>query len=610
MDGALTQVENKGVVHAPAPAASSSADEAPELEPRLDEAALKHEHGIEVEARARSLGVDPLLVRLLLGRGVIDEQRQRRFLDPRLADLSLPVEMAGFDAARDLLLSAWRGGWRVGVFGDYDVDGVTTSTILSTFLESLGVEVVVRVASRDSGYGFTLEAARSFQEAGVQLVLTGDCGTSDHEALGWLREKGILTAVIDHHQVPEQMPPTDALLNPHQRGCGFPFKGLCSAGVAFYLCAALRTAVARECEGARLPDPRGWLDLVALGTVCDMVPLVDENRILVRHGLRILAHRLRPGVRALLDSAGVGRDEPIDEGHLGFKLGPRINAPGRLGPAEPSLQLLRARSNAEARAMAARVEACNSRRRSLQDTTVAEAMALLRADPRTEGRSGIVVGHDGWLHGIVGIAANGIVERYKRPALVLALDPASGEARGSARTYGPIDVRAALASCSDLLKRFGGHRAAAGVSLELDRVPELVEGFDKAVAAQLTTLGAAGSAREVHDGVLSFRDIHPEFMDSLDRLAPFGIEFPAPRFVCEEAEVMRERMLRGRHLSLLLRQAGEIHIEAIAFDYAGPQLRIGDTVGCVFTPARNHFRGRVRLQLLLERVWRTGRRSR
>ncbi len=607
MDGALTQqVENKGAVHAPSPATSSPADTPPELTPRLDVDA----HGIDVEARARSLGAPPLLVELLLGRGVIDEQRQRRFLEPRLADLSIPVEMAGFEAARDLLLSAWRGGWRVGVFGDYDVDGVTTSTILSTFLEALGIEVVVRVASRDSGYGFTLDAARSFQESGVQLVLTGDCGTSDHEALSWLRERGILTAVIDHHQVPEQMPPTDALLNPHQRGCGFPFKGLCSAGVAFYLCAALRTAVARECEGARLPDPRAWLDLVALGTVCDMVPLVDENRILVRHGLRILAHRLRPGVRALLDSAGVGRDEPIDEGHLGFKLGPRINAPGRLGPAEPSLQLLRARTNAEARAMADRVEACNSRRRSLQDTTVAEAMALLRADPQTDARSGIVVAHDGWLHGIVGIAANGIVERYKRPALVLALDRASGEARGSARTHGPIDVRAALASCSDLLTRFGGHRAAAGVSLELDRVPELVEAFDKAVAAQLAALGSgAGAAREVHDGVLEFRDIHPEFMDSLDRLAPFGIEFPAPRFVCEDAEVMRERMLRGRHLSLLLRQAGEIHIEAIAFDYAGPQLRIGDKVGCVFTPARNHFRGRVRLQLLLERVWRTGRRN-
>ncbi|MCA9717657.1 MAG: single-stranded-DNA-specific exonuclease RecJ [Myxococcales bacterium] len=536
-------------------------------------------------------------------------ERQKRFLEPRLADLSVPVEMAGFEAARDLLLSAWRGGWRVGVFGDYDVDGVTTATILTTFLEALGIEVVARVASRDSGYGFTREAATAFHESGVQLVLLGDCGTSDHEALSWLRAKGMLSAVIDHHQVPSEMPPTDALLNPHQRGCGFPFKGLCSAGVAFYLCAALRTAIARECANAKLPDPRGWLDLVALGTVCDMVPLVDENRILVRHGLRMLEHRLRPGVRALLDAAGIGRDEPLDEGHLGFKLGPRINAPGRLGPAEPSLQLLRARTNAEARAMATRVEACNSRRRSLQEATVAEAMALLQADPRTEGRSGIVVGHDGWLHGIVGIAANGIVERYRRPALVLALDRERGEARGSARSYGSIDVRAALEACAGMVGRYGGHRAAAGVTLELERVPELVEAFDQAVAAQLTAAGgAAGASGEVHDGVLELRDIHPDFMDAIERLAPFGIEFPAPRFVCEEAEVMRERMLRGRHLSVLLRQGGDVHHEAIAFDYTGPQLRIGDRVGCVFTPARNHFRGRVRIQLHLERVWRTGRR--
>jgi hypothetical protein len=169
------------------------------------------------------------------------------------------------------------------------------------------------------------------------MVLTGDCGTSDHDALGWLKGHGIPTIVIDHHQVPEQMPPAAALLNPHQIGCGFPFKGLCSAGVAFYLCAALRSALARESADA-LPDPRGWLDLVALGTVCDMVPLVAENRILVRHGLQVVGQRRRPGVRALLEYAGVGVDEAIDEGHLGFRLGPRINAPGRLGPAEPSLQ--------------------------------------------------------------------------------------------------------------------------------------------------------------------------------------------------------------------------------------------------------------------------------
>ena len=205
--------------------------------------------------------------------------------------------MAGFEPAIDLLSSALRNGWRVGVFGDYDVDGVTTATILTTFLERLGLDVVSTVATRDGGYGFSVAAAKELAGAGVKMVITGDCGTSDHESLGWLQSRGIPTVVIDHHQVPDVMPPAAALINPWQPGCEFPFKGLCSAGVAFYLAAALRSHLRRQ-GVENLPDPRAWLDLVALGTVCDMVPLRAENRILVRHGLSVLDERRRPGLRA------------------------------------------------------------------------------------------------------------------------------------------------------------------------------------------------------------------------------------------------------------------------------------------------------------------------
>ena len=391
--------------------------------PRLAVRGGELQQPARVREHAQRLGVGEHAVRILLGRGVETLDDQERFLRPRLADLRPPTGMAGFEAAIELLREAWRGHWRIGVFGDYDVDGVTTTAILTTYLESLGIEVVARAATREGGYGFSRAEAELLHEAGVRMVLTGDCGTSDHDALDWLKSHGIPTIVIDHHQVPEVMPPAAALLNPHQLGCGFPFKGLCSAGVAFYLCAALRSALSKE-TGVTLPDPRGWLDLVALGTVCDMVPLVAENRILVRHGMTVVGQRRRPGVRALLEYAGVGADEAIDEGHLGFRLGPRLNAPGRLGPAEPSLSLLRASSVAEARAMAERVEGFNSHRREHQDTIVREALALLAADPRSEQRHGIVVGHERWLHGIVGIAAAGIVARYRRPALVLAFDPA------------------------------------------------------------------------------------------------------------------------------------------------------------------------------------------
>lgn len=556
----------------------------------------------ELRARAAPLGVGPLAVALMCRRGIVDPAAQARLLRPRMSDLRPPAGMAGFEAAIELLQTAQQRRLRVGVFGDYDVDGVTTTAILTTYLEALGIDVVARAAAREGGYGFQPADARALREAGAQVVLTGDCGTSDHEALAWLEGQGIPAAVIDHHQVPERMPPARALLNPHQPGCAFPFKGLCSAGVAFYLCAALRSALARR-TGAALPDPRAWLDLVALGTICDMVPLVDENRILVRYGLGVLAERRRPGLRALLEYAGVGEDEAIDEGHLGFRLGPRINAPGRLGPAEPSLLLLRARSTAEARAMAERVEHFNLSRREHQEAIVSEALGILAADPRTPERRGIVVASEGWLHGIVGIAAAGVVSRYRRPALVLAVDRARGEARGSARTAGDIDVHAALRACAPHLRRFGGHRAAAGVSLAPSEIPALVEAFDAAVAAQIRERELGEPALE-HDGVLPLDAIDEALLADLEVLAPYGVGFAPPRFVCEGAVVERIRVLKGRHLSLGLRQGRQV-FEAIAFGQAElhPGLAQGQRVACVFAPARTTFRGRVRVQLQVEALW-------
>lgn len=560
----------------------------------------------ELRERAELLEVHPAVVELMVGRGIEELDDQRQLLAPRLRELSRPDGMAGYAAAVELLTHARARGWRVGMFGDYDVDGVTTTTILTTFLECLGVEIVAKVASREGGYGFGLAAAKQLHEAGVDLVLTGDCGTSDHEALAWLRARGIQTVVIDHHQVPETMPPATALINPHQAGCAFPFKGLCSAGVGFYLAAGVRSAIAKAEPSARaqLPDPRAWLDLVALGTVCDMMPLVGDNRILVRAGLQVMDRRQRPGVRELLARARVPTDHELDEQHLGFMLGPRINAPGRLGSAEPSLDLLRARSGAEAAALAHKVDMFNSRRRSLQDRIVGEALELLAEDPRTPARNGIVVAREAWAPGIVGIAAAGIVERYGRPTLVIGVEPNSGEARGSARTAGGVDVRAALHACADLLRRYGGHKAAAGVSLDAANIPELVERFDAACGEQLGE-EAGRDPIDVHDGELALEDIDLELIGAIESLGPYGVGFERPCYLCAGAEIVRRRVLKDRHLALTLRQ-GKHQRDAIAFRKAEFEAERGDTVGCLFTPSRNRYGGRDRPQLIIDRIWRAG----
>ncbi|MCX4244637.1 single-stranded-DNA-specific exonuclease RecJ [Paraliomyxa miuraensis] len=562
----------------------------------------------EVHDVAQRLRIAPMAARLLLARGVTDEAQQRRVLDPRLADLRRPDAMAGFPAALELLEAACRRGQRVGVFGDYDVDGVTTTTILTTFLEALGVQVVARVAHRSRGYGLGVADAAAFAEAKVGLVLTGDCGTSDEEALQWLRDRGLHTVVIDHHQVPERMPPTDALINPHQPDCAFPFKGMCSAGVAFYLCAALRTRLAQRGHPS-LPDPRAWLDLVALATVCDMMPLREENRVLVTHGLRHMSQGpLRPGLGALLSAAGVERG-PIDETHLGFRLGPRINAPGRLGAAEPSLRLLRARSEAEAMPLAEQIETLNARRKRHQQETVVQALTLLAADPRASERAALVIAHDGWLPGVVGIAAAGVVEHHRRPALVLAIDREAGLARGSVRSFGTVDVRAALAACSELLVRFGGHREAAGATVRVDRIEALTEAFDDAVARQREEQAAragASESAEVVDAVLPLEALDPSLIGAMRTLAPYGMGFEPPSFGCDDAVVETVRVLKDKHLALTLRQ-GAARCEAIAFGQAqAPSLRglsRGDRVGCIYVPQIDTFRGQSRLRMHIEHLW-------
>ncbi|MEM7159297.1 MAG: single-stranded-DNA-specific exonuclease RecJ [Myxococcota bacterium] len=552
---------------------------------------------------ADRLSVSPVVAHMLLARGVTEEAEQRKVLEPRLAHLRRPDGMAGFPVALRLLETACRQGLRVGVFGDYDVDGVTTATILTTFLEALGISVVARVAHRHRGYGLGVSDAEAFVEAGVDLLVTGDCGTSDIEALQWLQERDVRTVVIDHHQVPEQMPPCDALINPHQPDCAFPFKGMCSAGVAFYLCAALRTHL-QQAGMKSLPDPRAWLDLVALATVCDMMPLVEENRVLVTHGLRNMGRGLRPGLRALLSASGVHPRDRIDESHLGFRMGPRINAPGRLGPAEPSLRLLRASSEAEALPLAEQIETLNARRKRHQQETVTQALALLVADPKLEQRSALVIAHDGWLAGVVGIAAAGVAEHHRRPALILAIDREAGIARGSVRSYGGVDVRAALAECEALLVRFGGHREAAGATVALDNLDALIEAFDAAVARQREGRDQAPPT-EVVDAVVPLEQIDEEFVEALGEVGPYGVGFDRPRFACEHAVVDKVRVLKGKHLKLTLRQ-GEERREAIAFSQAHHELELGDTVGCVFAPEVETFRGQRRLQLHVQRLWRMG----
>jgi single-stranded-DNA-specific exonuclease len=510
--------------------------------------------------------------------------------------------MAGFAQAVDRLGRAVRTGELVGIFGDYDVDGVTATAVLTSFLRGIGGRVVRRVARRDAGYGFGEDAAAWFAGEGCRVVVTVDCGTSDHPAILFLRGRGIDTIVVDHHQVPPSAEhPAFSLLNPHRADSSYPFRGLASVGLAFFLAAALRTALraAGWFDGRAEPDPRDLLDLVAVGTIADLAPLTDENRVLVQAGLRELGRRRRPGMAALLEACGIAADRPLVEADIGWKLGPRLNAPGRLGDAEPALALLLAETPAEATAAAAACEDANVRRRALQEQMVAEAIVEAEA---AGDRAAIVVARLGWHPGVAGIVAAKLVERLKKPAAVIALGE-DGQGRGSVRTLGGFDVYRALAACRDKLIRYGGHAQAAGLTVAAENVAALRDGF--AALAEAETREAAGL--DV-DAVTELGEVTGRLAEEIAALAPFGPGNAAPILAAPGARVRESRRVGdGSHLKLTLacgRHATE-HA-AIGFRLGELDPGVGATIDVAYRPELSEWRGEKRLELNVCAIVRSG----
>ena len=545
--------------------------------------------------RARALGralkVSPVTAQLLINRGVDEPERARRFLEPRLGELRRPdgdAAMAGFAVAVERLARALAAGETVGVFGDYDVDGVTSCALLATVLGQAGGRVVARVARRDRGYGFGVDDVASFAEAGCAVVVTCDCGTSDHEALADARARGLDVIVVDHHQVPDREPEALALINPHQPSCRFPFKGLASVGVAFYLAAALRTRL-RAAGRTALPDPRELVDLVAVGTIADLAPLTDENRILVHQGLLRLRRAPRPGLAALARAAGLA-DGVQRAADVALRLAPRLNAPGRLGDAEPALALLLSQDAAQAEARAAVCEAANTERRAVQERVLAEALAQAEAQP-----DGVIVAAgQGWHAGVVGIVAAKLVDRFARPAVVIALDGDIG--RGSARTVAGFHLYQALHAASELLVRYGGHAAAAGLTVEARHLDPLRARLS---AAARQAFGAAPPAAALPvDAEIELGAIDELLAEEVGRLEPFGVGNPEPVLAARGVTLERARVVGENHLQVTLRDG--LHArDGIGFWFADRDPGPGARVRAAFVPEVDTFRGvrRVRVRL-------------
>lgn len=551
-----------------------------------------------VAGLVRSLRLPEPLCRLLVVRGFVDEASAKRYLRPRMEQLHDPFGLAGMEAAVARLERALDRGETILVHGDYDVDGICAAALYTRTIRALGGRAEVFIPHRlTDGYDLGPAGIQRAKEVGAGLILTGDCGILAHDAIADAAAAGIDVVVTDHHTPGDTLPPAAAVVNPNRPDCAYPYKGLAGAGVAYKLCEALYTA--------RGVDPDAllyYLDLVALATVADLAPLLDENRAFVRYGLRLMPQTRNPGLRALLRRAGLasGDDAPLSAGQVGHVVAPRINAVGRMGEASLGVELLLTESEVEADRIAQMLDEENRRRQAVDREMLAEALELLEADYDPERDRAVVLAAGGWHPGVIGIVASRVVERIHRPVVLIALDPAGGPSRGSARSIPGFHLYEALHACGEHLLRYGGHAAAAGLDILPDRVDAFREAFD---AYAHTVLGPDDLIPEVkYDLELPLRAANEELYHLLRHFGPFGVGNPTPVLVARGVGVNGSpRVVGDGHLKLELAQDGT-RLGAIGFRMAD---RIGDLdlgrqrLDVAFQLQENRWNGRTELQAKL-----------
>jgi single-stranded-DNA-specific exonuclease len=548
----------------------------------------------QTAALAGALHVHPTIARLLCQRGLADPVLAERFLHPSLDHLHDPMLLADMGKAVERIERALAEKERVAIHGDYDVDGITSTVILRRALEMLGGDVVHFIPERlTDGYGLQPAAIDRLHGEGVRLIISVDCGIRGTDAALRARELGVDLIITDHHEPDGTLPPAFAVINPQRHDCTYPDKNLAGVGVALKVVQAL---CARAGKTSWLP---AFVKIAAIGTLADVVPLVGENRVIAKLGLGSLSTaRHTVGLRALLEASGL-TGKTIDSYHVGFILAPRVNAAGRMSTPDIAMRLLLATDESaidEARSLAQQLNDENLRRQTEEAELVAQAKKAIETDPSVGAHNVLVVGGEGWHRGVIGIAASKLVDAYHKPAIVLSVD--GDIAHGSCRSIPAFDMLGALERCADLFLRFGGHKQAAGLTMEAAKVPEFRARIN-AHADQVLEPDQLRPRLRI-DGALNLKQITAELMDGLNAMAPFGMANPRPIFHAMPVELVDgPRPIKERHLKMTFRQDGR-SFRAIAWRAAEraaflTEHRAG--VNLAFSLDQNEFQGETYLEL-------------
>ncbi len=545
---------------------------------------------VEVERLASALSLPHALAALLVQRDHCSEAAARAFLRPPLDGLSDPTRLAGMAEAVEVIAATVRAGGTIMVHGDYDVDGQCATTLLTRALRAAGADVLPFLPHRlRDGYDFGPAGLDAARRAGASLVITCDCGITAMDTVREARAAGIGVVVTDHHLPGPELPPALAVIDPQRADDTSGATTLCGTGVAFKLVQALVPAL-----GLSPNLPYYLLDLVALATVADVVPLIGENRIMVKHGLRLLGESRWPGIRALVRTGGLAARE-VRAGHLGFVLGPRLNAAGRIGEATDGLRLLLTDDEAEADTLARRLDGLNVERQALDQRILEEALAQLERDSDLERDAGFILAADGWHPGVVGIVASRVVERYGRPTFLIAFDGDIG--KGSGRSISRFDLHAALLSCADLLERFGGHQMAAGLTIRRDRLEEFRERFGT-IARELLRPDDLGPEQRV-DLQIGLAEATRDLERLCRHLEPCGAGNASPVFGVRGVRFSGRARVGNGHLKGCL-DDGTARLPVIGFQWADRVAWLGDgLVDAAFKLECNEWNGQTTLQARL-----------
>jgi single-stranded-DNA-specific exonuclease len=543
-----------------------------------------------VEALCRELKLPPLLCRLLVSRGFGDVEAAKRYLRPKLEHLHDPSTLGDLDRAVERIVRAIRGKEMILIHGDYDVDGICSTTILTRTLRWLGGSVTPFIPHRSDGYDLTAAGVRAAKEAGATLVITCDCGTSALAPIAELNSSGIDVIVTDHHLPGGPLPPALAVLNPRKPGCPSPDKDLCAAGVAYKLAMGVTKAMGAS------PNPVfNMIDLVALATIADVAPLRGENRVLARRGLLVLNETKNIGLRAMRRAAGLEK-KLITSGRVGFILAPRLNAAGRVGSALRGVELLMSHDESVANPIARELEELNGHRQELDRAALEEARDLVKALD-LEQTYGIVLAKEGWHPGVIGIVASRIVEEFGRPTILISLEEGGDEGKGSGRSISPFDLHAGISKCRELLLRFGGHRSAAGVTIARGRVDEFTRRFNDVARAALRPEDLVPELRA--DLEVELQEVTDDLEELFRYIEPCGIGNPAPVLIARGVRVAAAPKTVGKDgLRVLLHQNGT-QLTALGWGMAAraPELAVGTVIDVAFKLDRDDFNGDLQLRL-------------